>query len=114
MKPYIYGGGHATFNDSGYDCSGATSYVLHGAHLLSAPMDSTEFESWGRGGKGHWITVWGSAGHAFIEVAGIVFDTAHYASTTPGGSGPRWQSASIIGSQLQDGNVWSTRHPPGY
>ncbi|MGZ4173511.1 MAG: hypothetical protein ACXVQR_03435, partial [Solirubrobacteraceae bacterium] len=28
-KPYIYGGGHGSFNDSGYDCSGSVSYVLH-------------------------------------------------------------------------------------
>ena len=33
-KPYIYGGGHGiplTELDSGYDCSGATSYILHAA-----------------------------------------------------------------------------------
>ena len=33
-KPYIWGGGHGiplSQLDSGYDCSGATSYILHGA-----------------------------------------------------------------------------------
>ena len=24
-KPYVYGGGHGSFNDSGYDCSGSVS-----------------------------------------------------------------------------------------
>ena len=98
----------------GYDCSGSASYVLYKAGLLSSSPDvSGDFESYGLYGRGRWITVWGSAGHAFIEVAGIVFDTAQYASVTPGGSGPRWQPASIIPSQLQDGNVWSERHPAG-
>ena len=34
-KPYRYGGGHASFNDTGYDCSGSVSYALHGGGLLS-------------------------------------------------------------------------------
>jgi len=57
--------------------------------------------------------VFASSGHAFIEVAGIVLDTAHFAPTMPGGSGPQWQPASILPSQLADGNVWTQRHPPG-
>ena len=99
----------------GYDCSGSTSYVLYKAGLMgSAPYVSGDFETYGRRGAGRWITVWGSAGHAFMEVAGIVFDTAQYAPVTPGGSGPRWQPASIINSQLNDGNAWSERHPTGF
>jgi cell wall-associated NlpC family hydrolase len=113
-KPYIYGGGHGSFNDSGYDCSGAVSYVLHAAGLLSAPYDSSEFASWGRGGKGQWMTVYTSPAHAFIVIAGIVFDTAHYSSTSPGGSGPRWQPRAIVSSQLSDGNSYVSRHAPGY
>ena len=35
-KPYIYGGGHGKWKDSGYDCSGSVSYALHGAGLLEA------------------------------------------------------------------------------
>jgi hypothetical protein len=98
-----------------YDCSGSVSYVLYKAGLISsAPEVSGDFESFGLRGRGRWITVYGSAGHAFMEVAGIVFDTAHYAPTTPAGTGPRWQPASIIPEQLQDGNVWSIRHPIGY
>src|SRR3954469_8453863 len=56
-KPYRYGGGHGSFNDSGYDCSGAVSYALHGGGLVSRPLDSTSFESWGARGRGQWITV---------------------------------------------------------
>ena len=37
-KPYRWGGGHATFFDLGYDCSGTISYVLAGAGLIGAPM----------------------------------------------------------------------------
>lgn len=113
-KPYIYAGGHGSWDASGYDCSGAVSYVLHAAGLLSTPYDSTQFESWGSAGAGRWITVWGAGSHAFIEIAGIVFDTAHYASVTPSGSGPRWQPASMISAQLHDGNSYVTRHPAGY
>jgi hypothetical protein len=97
-----------------YDCSGTVSYVLYKAGLHSRVPDvSGGFDTWGQKGRGQWITVFGSAGHAFIEIAGIVLDTAHYAGTTPGGSGPRWQPASIIPSQLHDGNRYFRRHPPG-
>ena len=70
-------------------------------------------ESYGNPGPGRWITVFASAGHAFIQVAGIVLDTAHWTSTIPSGSGPRWQPASILPAQLADGNTWTERHPPG-
>lgn len=110
---YCYGGGHGSWNSSCYDCSGSVSYVLHGAGLLNVTMDSTELEGWGRPGRGRWINVWGSGPHAFMEVAGIVFDTAWYSSVTPGGSGPRWQPASVVGSQLGDGNYYAERHPAG-
>ena len=104
-----------------YDCSASTDYVLYHSQLNlpgvtvggASAGDSSDLESFGDPGAGQWMTVYASSGHAFIEVAGIVLDTAHYAATSPGGSGPRWQPASIIPSQLQDGNVWTQRHPPG-
>ena len=34
--PYRFGGGHRSFSDSGYDCSGSVSYVLHGAGASAA------------------------------------------------------------------------------
>ena len=120
-----------------YDCSGATDFVLYNAGLSSPEVDvgegvagaSGQLENYGVRGRGQWISVYGSAGHAFIEIAGIVLDTAHYAPVQPasvpdpypaddpanGGpsSGPRWQPVSIIPGQLNDGNTWSVRHPPG-
>ena len=37
--PYIWGGGHGSFESSGYDCSGAVSFALHGGGLLESPLD---------------------------------------------------------------------------
>src|SRR5207237_666666 len=69
--PYHWGGGHRTFFDSGYDCSGAVSYVLHAAGMLESPMPSGPLaSSWGVPGKGQWITVYANAGHAYMVVAG--------------------------------------------
>ena len=55
-KPYIYGGGHGKWQDTGYDCSGSVSYALHGAGLLDAPLPSGNFMSWGEKGPGQWVT----------------------------------------------------------
>jgi cell wall-associated NlpC family hydrolase len=85
-KPYKWGGGHSSFNDNGYDCSGAVSYVLRGARMLKRPMASGGLMSWGKRGKGKWITVYAHGGHAFVEVAGLRFDTSG-----SGGKGPRWR-----------------------
>jgi cell wall-associated NlpC family hydrolase len=85
-KPYRYGGGHGRFRDSGYDCSGAVSYVLHGAGLLSRPRDSSGLMSWRRSGAGRWITVYSNPGHAYVVIAGLRFDTSGR-----GEEGPRWR-----------------------
>ena len=85
-KPYRYGGGHASFRDSGYDCSGAVSYALRGARLMRRPMDSSELMSWGRSGRGRWITVYSNPGHAYVVIAGLRFDTSG-----AGEEGPRWR-----------------------
>ena len=85
-KPYRYGGGHGRFRDSGYDCSGAVSYVLHGAGLLRTPRDSRGLMSWRRRGPGRWITVYSNRGHAYLMIAGLRFDTSGR-----GERGPRWR-----------------------
>jgi peptidoglycan hydrolase-like protein with peptidoglycan-binding domain len=103
FKPYIYGGGHGSWNDSGYDCSGSVSYALHGGGLISSPEDSSELESYGSAGAGRWITIWSNAGHVYMYVAGLRFDTS---SNGPGGS--RWTTAG----RSNDGFV--ERHPTGY
>src|SRR3954470_3246045 len=89
-KPYRYGGGHGKWNDSGYDCSGSVSYALHGGGLLRQPLDSSSFMSWGRGGRGRWITIYANSGHAYVIIAGLRFDTS--SAGAGGGSGPRWRN----------------------
>jgi cell wall-associated NlpC family hydrolase len=101
-KPYKYGGGHGRWRDSGYDCSGSVSYALHGADLLDSPLDSTGFMSWGERGKGDWVTVYGNAGHAYMVVAGIRFDTS--ASKR---FGSRWSE------KMRSSRGYRVRHPEG-
>lgn len=110
--PYIYGGGHGSFQDSGYDCSGAVSFALHGGGLLTTPEDSTELESYGQPGPGKWITVYANAGHAFVVIAGLAFNTAHYGPITPSGTGPRWLVPSEATADVSGGN-YVIRHPAG-
>jgi peptidoglycan hydrolase CwlO-like protein len=100
--PYIWGGGHGSFESSGYDCSGAVSFALHGGGFLSSPLDSTGLETWGAPGPGHWITVYANAEHAWMIIAGLAFDTV-------GGPGPRWHSSPV---DSPEGFI--ARHPPGY
>src|SRR5262245_35941152 len=88
-KPYVWGGGHGSWEARGYDCSGAVSYVLHAAGLLSSPLPSGPMMKWGTGGKGRWITVFANGGHAYMKVAGLRFDPSSMGS---GGNGPRWRA----------------------
>jgi hypothetical protein len=88
--PYIYGGGHASFTSPGYDCSGTVSFALHGASLLTAPMDSSEFMAWGGHGVGQWVTVFSNPEHAYMTIAGLRLDTS--AADDPSNQqGPRWR-----------------------
>lgn len=108
---YRYGGGHGSFVDSAYDCSGSVSFALHGASLITAPLDSSSFMSWGLRGKGRWITIYSNPGHAFATIAGLRFDTGYrdrYAikhGAAPG-SGPRW-------SRPRPTRGFVARHPSG-
>ena len=105
-KPYRYGGGHGKWNDSGYDCSGSVSYALHGGGLLKQPLDSSSFMSWGRAGRGRWITIYANSGHAYTVIAGLRFDTSSAGSG--GGSGPRWRSRG------RSSSGYVVRHPSGF
>lgn len=84
-KPYEWGGGHASFKDDGYDCSGSVSYMLHGGRMLKSPLDSGSLARWGRKGKGDWITVYANSGHVYAVVAGLRWDTS-----MTDGDGPGW------------------------
>jgi Putative peptidoglycan binding domain len=100
--PYRYGGGHASFNDTGYDCSGSVSYALHGAGLLSSPLDSSQFMSYGAPGRGRWITIYANPGHVYMVVNGVRFDTSGASRT-----GSRWQRT------WRSPAGYTVRHPRG-
>ena len=111
-KPYIYAGGHASWNAPGYDCSGAVSYALHGGNLLSAPL-AVQFEGYGLQGPGKWISVYADSQHVFAAIAGLAFDTADYGGPNiPAGTGPRWRYNPT--GNLADGGAYTVRHPPGF
>jgi cell wall-associated NlpC family hydrolase len=101
-KPYKYGGGHGRWNDTGYDCSGSISYVLHAAGLLDTALDSTDFMSWGERGRGTWVTIRTNPSHAYMIVAGLRFDTSARRQT-----GSRWTE------EMRSARGYRGRHPDG-
>jgi cell wall-associated NlpC family hydrolase len=102
-RPYVWGGGHASFYSYGYDCSGSVSYALFGGGLIPEPLTSGSLEGWGEPGPGKWITVYANAEHTFMEIDGLRWDTVGDAR----GTGPRWH--------LEPTNTegFVARHPPG-
>ncbi|HVD37549.1 MAG TPA: hypothetical protein VNC15_01815, partial [Solirubrobacterales bacterium] len=102
-RPYVWGGGHASFYSNSYDCSGAVSFALFGGGLIPRPLTSGDLMRWGAPGPGKWITVYANPGHTFAEIAGLRFDTVGDEQ----GTGPRWHlaTASTAG--------FVARHPPG-
>jgi cell wall-associated NlpC family hydrolase len=106
QKPYVWGGGHGSFNDHGYDCSGAVSFALHYAGLLDAPLPSSDLRHYGRRGRGRWITVYSRDGHTFAIIAGLRLDTTdmHDGDAV----GPRWYVEG------RDTRGFVARHPAGW
>ncbi len=102
-RPYVWGGGHASFYDSSYDCSGAVSFALFGGGLIPQPLTSGDLMRWGAAGRGRWITVYANPGHTFVEIAGLRFDTVGAEQ----GTGPRWHLATVSTAGFV------ARHPPG-
>ena len=103
--PYRFGGGHGTYEDSAYDCSGSLSFVLAAAGLLNTTVTSGQLMQWGQAGPGKWVTIFASPGHTFMYVAGIRFDTVALAET-----GTRWSNRSANEPDLSS---FAVRHPPG-
>jgi hypothetical protein len=101
-KPYKYGGGHGSFRDSGYDCSGSVSYALRGGGLLKVPRDSGGFTSYGKPGRGKHITIYANSGHVYMTVNGRRFDTSATRI-----SGSRWTT------QARSSAGYVVRHPAG-
>ncbi len=104
-KPYVWGGGHGSFNDYGYDCSGSVSYALHGGGLLAAPLPSSDLMRYGERGRGRWITIYSRRGHTFAIIAGLRFDTTDLGRG--GDVGPRWY---VDGRNTRG---YTARHPAG-
>jgi hypothetical protein len=102
-KPYVWGGGHGRWWDSGYDCSGAVSFALHGGKLLESPLPSGPMMTWEKPGLGRWITVFANSGHAYAVIAGLRWDTS-----MTGGNGPRWSE------EMRSSRGFAARHPNGY
>jgi hypothetical protein len=100
---YLYGGGHGTFEDTRYDCSGSISFVLAAARLLSTTETSGQLESYGASGPGKWVTIFANAGHTYMYVAGLRFDTVALAE-----GGSRWSNRTA-----NDGGAYVARHPQG-
>jgi cell wall-associated NlpC family hydrolase len=103
--PYRYGGGHAAYVDTAYDCSSSISFVFQAAHLLNGPVVSGNLMTWGDPGPGKWITIFANAGHTFMYVAALRFDTVALAQT-----GDRWSTRSASEPDLR---TFAVRHPPG-
>jgi hypothetical protein len=104
-KPYIWGGGHGTFYDRGYDCSGTVSFALHGAGLLTSPMPSSDLMRYGERGRGRWMTIYSRNGHTFAVIAGLRLDTTDLGRG--GDVGPRWYADG------RDTGGFVARHPVG-
>ncbi len=101
-RPYVFGGGHGSFQSTGYDCSGSVSYALHGGGLLSSPEDSSALESYGEAGPGKYITIYANSEHAWMVVDGKRFDTIAQQET-----GTRWSSSMMSTAG------YVARHPDG-
>jgi cell wall-associated NlpC family hydrolase len=97
-KTYIWGGGHRAFKARGYDCSGAVSYVLHAAGVLSSPLVSGQLAWWGVPGTGSWITVYANKTHTYTVIAGLRYDTSPRGKTVDQGRGPRWRYTTRTGT----------------
>jgi cell wall-associated NlpC family hydrolase len=94
-KPYLYGGGHGLALDQvapAYDCSSSVEHLLYGGRLLPVGYDaaSGELESFGSPGPGRWVTIYASADHVFMYVAGLRWDTHNAAGPQDGSAGIGW------------------------
>lgn len=107
-KPYRYGGGHRSFTDSAYDCSGTVSYALGAAGVVRSPMSSSDLRRFGAQGQGRWITVYARNGHTFALIAGLRLDTTPYNTMKRDRNwAPRWQITA------REPRGFEVRHPAG-
>ena len=69
---------------------------------MTSSMASTGFMSWGNRGRGDWITIRANAGHVYMVIAGLRFDTSASKVT-----GTRWSA------QMRSASGYAATHPPG-
>lgn len=101
--PYVYGGGHGSFNGP-YDCSGAVSAVLNAGGFLGSPITTDGLKTFGGAGDGSMVTVGvrGSTGkdaHTMMQLGAHFFESGS-------GHGAQWVSG-------WSGAFPIHRHPPG-
>jgi hypothetical protein len=111
-KPYVYGGGHGIPLSEiapSYDCSSSVAHLLWGGGLLPADDDvtSSTLETWGAPGPGRWVTIYASADHVFVYVAGLRWDTHDAAGPGDGSAGIGWHPL------IRESEGFVVRHPVG-
>ncbi|HEY5428224.1 MAG TPA: hypothetical protein VIK04_03845, partial [Solirubrobacteraceae bacterium] len=111
-KPYLYGGGHGVALNQvapAYDCSSSVEHLLYGGGLLPVSYDAASgtLESFGLPGPGRWVTIYASADHVFMYVAGLRWDTHNAAGPQDGSSGIGWHPL------VRSADGFVVRHPVG-
>jgi hypothetical protein len=111
-KPYLYGGGHGLPLSAvapSYDCSSSVEHLLYGGRLLPVDYDAASgtLESFGLPGPGSWVTVYASADHVFMYVAGVRWDTHNAAGAGDGSTGIGWHPL------VRSSAGFVARHPVG-
>jgi hypothetical protein len=111
-KPYLSGGGHGLALDqiaSAYDCSSSVEHLLYGGGLLPVVYDAASgaLESFGLPGPGRWVTIYASADHVFMYVAGLRWDTHNAAGPQDGSAGIGWHPL------VRSSAGFVVRHPAG-
>ena len=111
-KPYVYGAAHGVALSAiapAYDCSSSVEHLLYGARLVPVTdaAASSALESFGAAGPGRWVTLYASASHVFMYVAGLRWDTHNAAGPGDGGTGIGWHPL------VRSADGFVARHPVG-
>jgi hypothetical protein len=111
-RPYVYGAAHGLPLSQvapAYDCSSSVEHLLYGARLLPVTYGaaSGQLEGFGRPGAGAWVTLYASADHVFMYVAGLRWDTWNAAGPADGSSGIGWHPL------VRSAAGFIARHPEG-
>jgi hypothetical protein len=111
-KPYVYGAGHGLPLSAiapAYDCSSSVEHLLYGARLVPVTdgAASGSLESFGAPGPGRWVTLYASAAHVFMYVAGLRWDTHDAAGPADGSTGIGWHPL------VRSADGFAARHPVG-